>query len=209
MIRRLVFIFAAMITMQTCSTICPAASLPQQAAMVADTYVGKIVEKTNNNDHPQITKWLKEIGLPSGLSWCAAAGIGVYREAAEKLGMKSPLPRMGRCSSFWDYCRQNQLRFQTFSPDEAMMLGLRAGDIVIWRHGRGVARNFDGHFGIVPLNSVARSFPCDEGNTVQGASGGQREQSRTDRNKGGYYRRIRGLGFGTSFAVEGFIRVRT
>lgn len=205
MIIRAILIIAAMVIISSSGY---AATLQGQAAAVAEKYVGKVTEKTNRNDHPQISKWLKELGLPPGLSWCAAAVVGIYREAAETLHTTSPIPRTGRCSALWDACQRNQMRFQTFSPHEAMMLGLQPGDLVVWRHGKGVARNFDGHIGIVPEKSVAREYPCDEGNTVRGSSGGQREQSAKDRNQGGYYRKNRSLGFGTSFAVEGIIRLR-
>ena len=49
---------------------------------VAEKYIG-LKELTNNNDHPQITKWMKECGLrgDKGYPWCAAAQTGIHNEA--------------------------------------------------------------------------------------------------------------------------------
>jgi len=207
--KRIFIITVMLAALQSCGTICPAATLQEEAVTVSQKYVGQVVERTNNNDHPQITKWLKEIGLPPGLAWCAAAAVGIFREAAGNLGIQSPLPKMGRVASIWDYCKSRELRFRIFRPDEAMLLGLRPGDLAIWRHGKGVAKNFDGHIEINVAQANSRQFHSDGGNTVPSNAGGQREQSKQDANKGGYYRRTRGLGFGTSFAVEGFIRIRS
>ena len=48
----------------------------------AEQYVG-LRELTDNNDHPQITKWMKECGLRGdlGYPWCAAAQTGIHNEA--------------------------------------------------------------------------------------------------------------------------------
>lgn len=49
---------------------------------VAEQYVG-LRELTGNNDHPQITKWMKLCGLRGdrGYPWCAAAQAGIHNEA--------------------------------------------------------------------------------------------------------------------------------
>lgn len=48
---------------------------------VAEQYL-YIRELTGNNDHPQITKWMKECGLAGdkGYPWCAAAQAGIHNE---------------------------------------------------------------------------------------------------------------------------------
>lgn len=191
------------------ATAAQAGPLQREVITVSEKYVGQVVERTNRNDHPMIDKWLGYLGLPKGLSWCAAFVVGMYKEAADSIGIKQPLPRYGRVATLWDYARANQMRFQTFRPDEAMMIGLLPGDLAVWRRGRGVARNFDGHIGIVKQQLTASTRVDREGNTVPGNTGGQREQKAGDRNRGGVYDRTRGMGFGTSFSVEGFIRVRS
>ena len=194
------------------ATAAQAGPLQREVLTVSEKYVGQVVERTNRNDHPMIDKWLTNLGMSKGASWCSAFALNMYKEASESLRVKMPLPwqaRYGRVATLWDHARANQMRFQTFRPDEAMLIGLLPGDLSIWRHGRGVARNFDGHIGIVKQQLTASTRVDREGNTVQGNTGGQREQSAGDRNRGGVYDRTRGMGFGTSFSVEGFIRVRS
>lgn len=177
--------------------------LPLQVAENSAKYL-HVREKTNHNDALEIDKFLGYLGLPKGLSWCAAFVVYNYKEASESLNMKNPLPRYGRVSMLWEYARANELRYRVIGVEELAMRSakLQVADIPVWAHGRiPESGNFDGHTGIVLKQTDDKTFLSREGNTMPSNSGNQREG-------GGVYDRKRGMGIGSGFRVLGFIRVR-
>ena len=154
-------------------------------------------ELHNDNRGPEIDQWLRYLGLPMGSPYCAAFLVWNYYECGYKL------PKIGRCSLLWQTVRHNELRYKTFTAEQ-VALGvetIQPADGVIWRHGNGPGQNWNGHAGIA-LRQIDRStFKSREGNTMPTATGNQREG-------GGVFDRTRKLGFGSSFRVVGFIRVR-
>ena len=167
-------------------------------------------EHTNSNDSPEIDAMLKYLGLPKGLSWCAAYVLTCYRDGAEAAGVKQPIPKIGRVSLLWQTCKARELTFKTFSAEDVSMgiQKLQPADVPCWRHGSTATQNFNGHTGIVLAQIDKKTFKAREGNTVAGNAGGQREQAKGDKNQGGVFDRTRTLGIGSGFAVVGFIRVR-
>lgn len=161
-------------------------------------------EKTNTNDAPEIDKFLAYLGLPKGLSWCAAYICFVHKESADSLQIKNPLPRIGRVSTLWDLAQENDLRYKTFDSEEVLSgeLKLNKADIPIWESNNlAKVKNFNGHTGLILYQKDNNSFKSIEGNTTPNNKGDQREG-------GGVYERDRTLGIGTKFNVLGFIRVR-
>ena len=173
-----------------------AATLQERVIINSARYL-HVRELQNNNRGPEIDTWLKYLGLPMGQPYCAAFVVYNYHEAGYNL------PRIGRCSLLWQRCRDNGLRYTTFTAED-VSFGIRRinpADAVIWRNGNGPGQNWNGHAGLA-LDQINRAaFRSREGNTQPGNAGSQREG-------GGVYDRERPLGFGASFRVVGFIRVR-
>ena len=179
------------------SLVCRAADLQERVIDNSIQYLD-LRERTNHNDDPTIDRMLAYLGLPPRLSWCAAFVIWNYKEAGCKL------PRQGRCATLLRVCQANGIRYLVFDAEEVAMgiRRLQPGDMPIWAHGRiNAARDFNGHTGIILGQRNRTSFISREGNTMPSNAGDQREG-------GGVYDRQRGLGFGSSFRVVGFIRVR-
>lgn len=160
-------------------------------------------ELTNNNDSPEIDKFLAYLGLPKHLSWCAAYTIFCYKEAADSLQIKNPLPKYGKVSALWEITQENELRYKTFEAEEVLSgeIKLTKSDIPIWASGLIKNNDFSGHTGLVRYQINKDKFATIEGNTTPGDKGNQREG-------GGVYERERKLAIGSKFQVLGFIRVR-
>lgn len=157
----------------------------------------QVRELRNDNRSPEIDKWLRHLGLPTGQPYCAAFVIYNYHEAG------FALPRQGRCVTLWRACRDNELRYKTFTAEDVSMgiEKIMPADSIIWRHGNGPGQNWNGHAGLALTQTGRTSFRSREGNTQPGSSGNQREG-------GGVYDRSRRLDIGSAFEVVGFIRVR-
>lgn len=193
---RLILIFS-MLLIASCDAVY-AGALQERVIENTARYLD-IRERTNSNDHPAIDKMLTYLGLPPRQSWCAAFVIWTYREAGYRL------PRQGRCATLLKVCESNPLRYRVFDSNDVKtgIERLRPGDIPIWAHGRiDAARDFNGHTGIILRQLHRTSFQSREGNTMPSNAGNQREG-------GGVFDRTRQLGFGSSFRVLAFIRVRS
>jgi hypothetical protein len=154
-------------------------------------------ELNNDNRGPEIDSWNRYLGLPMGSPYCAAFGIWVYHESGHDL------PKIGRCAFLWQKLKANGLRYKTFTAEDVSMgiEQVQAADIIIWRSGSNVTENWNGHFGIARGTYGRRIMPTREANTGPSNAGNQREGS-------GVFDRERGLGFGSTFRVVGFVRVR-
>jgi hypothetical protein len=178
-----------------------AADLPIKAVEHGRKYLD-VRELTGNNDAPEIDKFLKYLGLPKGLSWCAAYSLYCYKEAADELRIKQPFPRYGRVAMLWSTCQRNPLKYRAITSDEVRLgsVQLQAGDLPVWSHGTIKAGDFNGHTGMVLRQLSPRSFQSIEGNTSSGNKGSQREGN-------GVFIREREIAPG-SFRILGFCRAQ-
>lgn len=178
---------------------CHAADLPELAVQKGKAYL-HVRERTNLNDAPEIDRMLAYLGLPKGLSWCAAYSLTCYREAADELRVKQPFPKYGRVAMLKAACERNPLKYRWITADEVRFgsVQLRPGDLPMWAHGTIRAGDFNGHTGLVVKQLSPRSFRSIEGNTQPGPGGNQREG-------GGVYERTRAIEPG-SFRILGFCR---
>lgn len=179
-----------------------AADLPQAATVHAQKYL-QVRELTGRNDHPDIDRFLKYLGLPKGLSWCAAYVLYSYKEAADGLHVRQPLPRYGRVARLADACQRNPLKYRWITTDQVRLgsVRLRPGDMPMWANGTIRAGDFDGHIGLELQQLSPVKIRTIEGNTSSGNKGSQREGN-------GVFIRERSINPG-SFRIIGFCRVRT
>lgn len=173
-----------------------ASTLQERVITISAKYL-HVRELHNDNRGPEIDTWNRYLGLPMGSPYCAAFGIYMYHLAGYDL------PKIGRCCLLWERCQANGLKYKTFTAEDVAMgiERLQPADGVIWRHGTGTGQNWNGHFGLTRYQMDRRDFGSREANTMPSSAGNQREG-------GGVYDRERTLGFGSSFRVVGFIRVR-
>ena len=181
---------------------CLAAELPGQAVRQAHNYL-HVRELTGRNDHPDIDRFLGYLGLPKGLSWCAAYVLYSYKEAADELRMRQPLPRYGRVARLASVCKSNPLKYRWITTDEVRFgsVRLQPGDMPMWANGRIRSGDFDGHIGLGLQQLSPVKIRTIEGNTSSGNKGSQREGN-------GVFIRERAINPG-SFRIIGFCRVRT
>ena len=159
-------------------------------------------ERTNHNDAPEIDRMLDYVGLPHRLSWCLAYCVWCYHRAADVSRIPNPLPKLARCSLFWQRAKNNPVLFRVIRPsDVAWGERLQPADVAIFSHNPTPGRdNWDGHAALVERQVDAGTFRTWEGNTTPGPTGNQREG-------GGVYNRTRRAG-GFSLHLEGFVRPR-
>lgn len=177
-----------------------ASDLPAAAVEHAHKYLN-VRERTNHNDAPEIDRFLAYLGLPKGLSWCAAYSIYCYKEASDELNVKQPLPKYGRVAMLWEACQRNPLRYKAFTADQVRMgsVALKAGDLPIFANGTIRNGDFNGHTGLVESQLSNVKMHTIEGNTASGNTGNQREGN-------GVYERTRTITPG-NFRIIGFCRV--
>lgn len=203
-------ILFVMVTIVTAGfvSVARASDLPELAVQKGKAYL-HVREHTNRNDAPEIDRMLAYLGLPKGLSWCAAYSLYCYKGAADELRVKQPFPKYGRVAMLWSACQRNPLKFRVITSDEVRLgsVRLQPGDLPLWANGTintsrdknlGRFQDFNGHTGLVVQQLSPRSFRSIEGNTQPGPGGNQREG-------GGVYERIREIN-GGNFRILGFCR---
>ena len=170
-------------------------------------------EKTNNNDDPEIDRWLKNCGLGKGYSYCAAFTVYMYKLTYERNGLKSPLPNIAGVANFANYANKHPFEFKMISTKK-MNWGIdtpEAGDLISWKHGSSIFNGFGymGHQGITIKPVPKLKVDAIEGNTKAGAGGDQSGTVKGDMRYGheGVYYRTRGLGLDTTFPIMYFIRL--
>lgn len=178
-----------------------AAELPEAAVDNAHKYL-HVRERSNRNDAPEIDRFLAYIGLPKGLSWCAAFSIYNYKEAASELQVKQPWPKYGRVAMLWGYCKRNPLKYRAITADDVRFgsVQLRPGDLPVWANGTIRNGDFNGHTGLVVSQLSPLKIKTIEGNTSSGDKGSQRDGN-------GVFERTRAIAPGT-FRIVGFCRAR-
>lgn len=160
-----------------------------------------IREKTNRNDHPDIDKFLKYLGLPPRQSWCAAFVIYNFKEASEKISVPQPLPKYARVALLLKKCKENPLRFKVLTKEQVVLdlIKLEKGDLPVWICSPVKNDDFNGHIGFVLKQIDTKTIHTIEGNTTPGNTGDQREG-------GGVYERTRKIVPSSTFRLEYFIR---
>lgn len=183
----------------------------EEVIKVGEKYL-YVREATNNNDAPEIDKWLKNCGLGSGYSYCQAYVASMYKDTFSKYNLKSPFPMYAGVAKFAEYCSNRPLTFKVISTKK-MTWGVdkpEIGDVASWKHGSSkfTGFNYKGHAGLV-LSSDSKYVYTIEANT-KGVDGG--DQSGTvlgDMTYGheGVYKRKRTLGLTSDFPIMFFIRL--
>lgn len=179
---------------------CHAADLPELSVQKGKSYL-HVREKTNHNDAPEIDRMLAYLGLPKGLSWCAAYSLYCYKEGADELRIKQPFPRYGRVAMLWSACKANPLKYKAITADQVRLgsVQLRPGDLPVWANGTIRDGDFSGHTGLVITQLSPRTFRSIEGNTSSGNKGSQSDGN-------GVFIRERSISPG-SFRILGFCRM--
>lgn len=187
--------------------------VPTEVLSVADSYK-HVAEKTNNNDHSDITKFLKYNGLGPGYAWCQAYTNYVYYEAFLRNNTKTPFPKFASCARFAKYCMNQPLTIKTYTSKQVLMGAYTPvpGDIASFKHGPFVTKetfSYNGHVGIVTaFDKKTFTVYTIEGNTKPGPGGDQRGTTKGDTKYGhdGVYVRSRKIGLTTKFPILYFIK---
>ena len=160
----------------------------QQDAPISQTLSGKslqiaqtqlyVREKTNNNDGVDVEKYLGDVGLGKGYSWCAAFVYWCFDEAAHELDIANPLIRTAGVLNHWNLTKGQKVA----NP--------KAGDIFIMDFGKG-----QGHTGIV------KEIKGDRMYTIEGNTAADPKYKGEDREGNGVFERNRSIS-----SAKGFIR---
>lgn len=150
----------------------------QEVVLVAEQYLD-VRERTNHNDNPIITKWLKNCGLGAGNSYCSAAVVSWYKETYEKNNQKSPYPMYASVARFASHCVKNQLNFKVISTKKMQwnIDGPQQGDIVSFKHGSSTFSgfNYKGHMELLAyvndkkLDTIGANTKMGEGGDQSGS----------------------------------------
>lgn len=171
-------------------------------------------EKTNNNDAPEIDKFLKYHGLGPGFSWCQAFANYNYYEAFLYHNEKTPFPKIARCSTFARWCLNQPVRIKVITAKQVLAGAAEPhpGDIANFKHGPYVTKEtftYNGHAAIViSYNKITKTVTTIEGNTKPSNQGDQTGVTKGDLSYGhdGVYVRERSIGLKTKFPILYFIR---
>lgn len=170
-------------------------------------------EKSNRNDAPEITQWLKYTGVGPGESYCAAYTVSMYKEAFEEYFLKSPLPRYAGVARFAEYCIKHPFDFKVISTKKLIwgVDTIEIGDIASWKHGKAQFTGFGykGHQGIILYADENHNVYTIEGNTKAGPGGDQSGTVKGDMKYGheGVYKRTRRFDLNTNFPIVYIIRL--
>lgn len=187
-------------------------NINEEVIITAKKYLN-VREATNNNDNPEIDKWLKNCGLGKGYSYCAAYTIYMYKLTFEEYKLKSPLPNYAGVARFAEYSIKHPFDFKVISTKK-MKWGVdkpEVGDIISWGHGTSFKGfGYMGHQGITIIPLPNQKVNSIEGNTKAGDGGDQSGTIKGDMTYGheGVYIRTRSLGLNSNFPILYFIRLQ-
>jgi hypothetical protein len=119
-----------------------------------------------SNAGTDVDKYLKSVGLGSGLPWCAAFVYYIFDQLAKKVGETNPLPKTGGVMQHWEAApADNKIPIDKAKANSKL---IRPGQIFIMsRPGKGL-----GHTGIViSVDPSKGTFTAIEGNTNDQKSG--------------------------------------
>lgn len=180
----------------------------KEVVVNAKKYVG-IYEKKNDNHGPEIDRIEKWFGM-SGEPYCLMFSLYNYHEVFDAHGIKNPLPKMARVSSFYKWSQVHPLTVQVI-PSKALMWGaktLKGGEVAIFVHGSGInlSTNWSGHAAVSQYFKKPDNVRTAEGNTKPGPGGDQTgvSKSMTGGNDG-IYERDRKIGLSGSFPIIAFV----
>lgn len=75
-------------------------SLSEVAVEIAVSQLG-VHEQGGNNRGEQVETYLASVRLPPGEPWCAAGMFWTFEQAAKRLGLVNPCPRVGSAAKLW------------------------------------------------------------------------------------------------------------
>lgn len=170
-------------------------------------------EKTNNNDAPEINRWLKQTGAVKGDPYCQAFFSSMYKESFEQFNLKSPFPMNASVAKTAEYCNKRPLTFKMISTKK-ITWGINkaeTGDLASWKHGSSIYNGFGykGHAGLVKYSDDNKNIYTIEGNTKAGPGGDQSGAVKGDMKFGneGVYERVRTMDLNSKFPIMYFIRL--
>jgi len=186
----------------------------------ASKYLG-VRENTNRNDHPEIDRWLLDVGLDNkaltskgkqGYSYCAAFVHSMLKQSYAMRGEKSKHLRSARVVDNWKNAKKDKFTY-TVTPAKHVLIGaykLHPADVIIWSNKK-TDDNWNGHTGFVVRQVSDSKFKAIEGNTgASNKASEQREQygvsTKLEQN-GGVRLKDRSIDPYSSFLCEGFIRI--
>lgn len=120
----------------------------------------------SSNSGPEVTTYLKSVGLHAGLPWCAAFVYYIFDELCKALNTTNPLPKTGGVLNHWGKApSENKIEIGSAKSNLSL---IRPGSIFIMsRPGKGL-----GHTGIVvSVDTDKRTITTMEGNTNDQQSG--------------------------------------
>ena len=118
-----------------------------KALVVALTQLGVQEKPKGSNSGPEVSGYLKSVGINFPASWCAAFVYWSHDQVAKELKITNPLPKTGGVLDMWNKASANRVA----KP--------QPGDVFIMDYGKGL-----GHTGIVERVDGANIHTI-EGNT--------------------------------------------
>jgi hypothetical protein len=207
------FLLTGIAFADTCKT-CHAASIDwnpnKEVIITAEKYL-YVREKTNNNDAPEINKWLNNCGLGKGYSYCVAFVSSMYKETYENHNKKSPWPMTAGVASFAQYCSKRPFEFKMVSTKKLQwnIDSVNAGDVISFKHGSSIFTGFNyvGHKAI-GIENIKQDIYTIEANTKSGPGGDQSGSVKGDMTYGheGVYKRIRQISLNSKFPIMFIIK---
>ena len=118
------------------------------------------------NSGTEVNRYLKSVGLKSGLPWCAAFVYYIFSELSKRLGQPNPLPKTGGVMNHWASAPAD-VKIDIAKARTNPNL-IKPGQIFIMtRPGKGL-----GHTGVVISSDPSKgTFTSIEGNTNDQQSG--------------------------------------
>jgi|ERR1035437_6037185 hypothetical protein len=131
-------------------------TLAEKSLEIALTQVGVCEKPKGSNAGPEVTPYLRSVGLNGGFPWCMAFVYWCVNTAAAEMQLQNPLVKTAGVRRQWDETKQRKL------PKTSG--GVKPGDIFIMEFGHGT-----GHTGFV--KSIANGIVTTvEGNTNEDGS---------------------------------------
>ena len=132
-----------------------------------------VTERTGHNDGPQISAYLKSVGINFPAAYCYAGQYWCFDQAAKDLKMKNPLPKSGMANSAFAHARKHGRKTKYIAHRH---------DLITWK----VRKGWSGHIERIISVSENGNVQTIGFNTSKGTSGSQS-------NGGGVYVRYRNI----------------